>query len=51
MLDNDIYAYTTDGKAISVNEYKENLDKIMIASDAGEKGYTTAQAKGKISRK
>jgi hypothetical protein len=51
LLDNDIYAYTTSGESLSVKEYKEHLDKIIIASESGEKGYTTDEARDKISRK
>ena len=32
-------------------EYKEHLDEIIIASESGEKGYTTDEARNKISRK
>ena len=37
-LDNDVFNYTTSGKPLSVKEYKNPLDKIMIASDAGAVG-------------
>ena len=51
LLDNDVYTYTTSGKPLSVKEYKSHLDEIMMASDAGEIGYYTSEAKAKISRK
>jgi hypothetical protein len=51
LLDNDVYAYTRSGKPLSVQEYKVHLDEIMMASDAGEIGYSTNEAKAKISRK
>lgn len=51
LLDNDIYAYTTSGKSLTIKEYKEHLDEIIIASESGEKGYTTDEARNKISRK
>jgi hypothetical protein len=51
LLNNDIYTYSTSGKPLSVKEYKEHLDQIMIVSDAGEKGYSTQEAKNKIIKK
>ncbi|GEC79092.1 hypothetical protein [Flavobacterium aquatile] len=51
LLDNDVYTYTTSGKALSVKEYREHLDHIIVASDSGEKGYSTNEARNKISRK
>ncbi|MGG7036564.1 MAG: hypothetical protein ACI7YS_15415, partial [Flavobacterium sp.] len=45
LLDSDIYAYSTSGKPLTAKEYKEHLDQIMIASDAGAKGYSTEEAK------
>lgn len=51
LLDNDVYTYTTSGKSLSVKEYKEHLDEIIVASDSGEKGYSTNEARNKISRK
>lgn len=51
LLDNDVYAFTTSGEPLSVKEYRNHLDEIMMASDAGEKGYTTEEAKNKISKK
>lgn len=51
LLDNDVYTYTTSGKSLSVKEYKEHLDDIIVASDSGEKGYSTNKARNKISRK
>ena len=51
LLNNDIYTYSTSGKPLSVREYKEHLDQIMIDSDAGKKGYTTQEAKNKITTK
>ena len=35
----------------TIKEYKNHLDQIMIASDSGEIGYTTEEAKSKINRK
>jgi hypothetical protein len=51
LLDNDVYAYTRSGKPLSVQEYKVHLDEIMMAPDVGEIGYSTSEAKAKISRK
>lgn len=51
LLDSDIYAYSTSGKPLTAKEYKEHLDQIMIASDAGAKGYSTEEAKNKILKK
>lgn len=51
LLDNDVYTYTTSGKSLSVKEYKEHLDEIIVASDSGEKGYSTNEARSKINRK
>lgn len=51
LLDSEIYTYSTSGKPFTVKEYKNHLDEIMIASDSGEMGYTTEEAKNKIIRK
>ena len=51
LLDKDVFAYTTSGKPLSVKEYKNHLDEIMIASDSGAVGYSTAEAKSKLKRK
>ena len=51
LLDNDVFTYTTSGKPLSVKEYKNHLDKIMIASDSGAVGYSTVEAKNKLKRK
>ena len=51
LLDNDVFTYTTSGKPLSVKEYKNHLDKIMIASDSGAVGYSAAEAKNKLKRK
>lgn len=51
LLDKDVFAYTTSGKPLSVKEYKNHLDEIMIASDSGTVGYSTAKAKSKLKRK
>lgn len=51
LLDKDVFAYTTSGKTLSVKEYKNHLDEIMIASDSGAVGYSTAEAKSKLKRK
>ena len=51
LLDNDVFLYKTNGIPLSINEYKNHLTKIMIASDSGEIGYTTQEAKSKIIRK
>ncbi|REH00084.1 hypothetical protein [Flavobacterium aquicola] len=45
---NDIYIYSTEGKPLTVKEYKNHLNDIMKLSDAGEVGYTTEQARKKI---
>ena len=51
LLNNDIYAYSTDGKALTVNEYENHLNEIMKLSDAGEIGYSTDEARKKIIKK
>ena len=51
LLNGDIYAYSTDGKSLTVKEYKNHLNEIMKLSDAGELGYTTKEAIKKIIRK
>lgn len=51
LLDKDVFTYTTSGKSLSVKEYKNHLDKIMIASDSGAVGYSTEEAKNKLNRK
>jgi hypothetical protein len=51
LLDKDVFTYTTSGKPLSVKEYKNHLDKIMIASDSGAVGYSTEEAKCKLKRK
>lgn len=51
LLNSDIYTYTTDGKPLTVNEYKNHLSEIMKLSDSGEIGYTTEEARKKIHRK
>ncbi|TRX02247.1 hypothetical protein [Flavobacterium gawalongense] len=51
LLDDEIYTYTTSGKPLSVKEYENHLNQIMIASDSGEKGYTTEEARSNIVRK
>lgn len=51
LLDKDVFAYTTSGKPLSVKEYKNHLDEIIIASDSGAVGYSTAEAKSKLKRK
>lgn len=51
LLDNEVFTYTTSGNALSVKEYKNHLDKMMIASDSGSVGYSTEEAKNKLKRK
>jgi hypothetical protein len=51
LLNKNVFTYTTSGKALSVKEYKNHLDKILIASDSGAIGYSTLEAKNKIMRK
>jgi len=51
LLNGDIYAYSTDGKPLSVKEYENHLNDIMKLSDAGEIGYSTEEARNKIKRK
>ena len=51
LLDNEVYAYSTSGNSLSVKEFKNHLNQIMTASDSGEKGFTTDEAKEKIIRK
>ena len=51
LLNNDIYTYSTDGKSLTVKEYRDHLDEIMKLSDAGEVGYTTEEARKIIIKK
>ena len=51
LLDKEVFTYTTSGNPLSVNEYKEHLDTILIASDSGAVGYSTSEAKNKLKRK
>lgn len=51
LLDKDVFTYTTSGNSLSSKEYKNHLDKIMIASDFGAVGYSTIEAKSKLKRK
>lgn len=51
LLDKDVFTYTTSGKPLSVQEYKNHLDEIMIASDSGAVGFSTTEAKSKLKRK
>lgn len=51
LLDKDVFTYTTSGKPLSVKEYKNHLEGIMIASDSGAIGYSTTEAKNKLKRK
>ncbi len=51
LLDKDVFTYSTSGKPLSVKEYKNHLDEIMIASDSGAVGYSTNDAKSKLKRK
>ncbi|TRX40061.1 hypothetical protein [Flavobacterium restrictum] len=50
LLNKNVFTYTASGKALSVKEYKNHLDKILIASDSGTLGYSTLEAKNKIIR-
>jgi hypothetical protein len=45
LLDKDVFTYTTSGKSLSVKEYKNHLDEIMIASDSGAIGYQQRRLK------
>ncbi|WP_396168671.1 hypothetical protein [Flavobacterium sp.] len=51
LLDKDVFTYTTSGKPLSVKQYKNHLDEIMIASDSGAVGFSTTEAKSKLKRK
>ena len=51
LLNNDIYCFTTAGKALTAAEYKDHLTEIMKVSDANEMGYSTDEARQKIVRK
>jgi hypothetical protein len=51
LLNKDVFTYTTSGKPLSVSEYKNHLDQIMVASDSGANGYSTTEAKNKLNRK
>lgn len=50
-LDKDVFTYTTSGRPLSAKEYKNHLNKIMIASDSGAVSYSTNDAKSKLKRK
>lgn len=50
LLDNETYTYTASGKPLSKKQYTNHLTQIMIASDAGERGYDTKSAREKIIR-
>jgi hypothetical protein len=49
LLNKNVFTYTTSGKALSVKEYKNHLDKILIASDSGAIGYSTFEGSHKKS--
>lgn len=51
LLNKDIYTYSTDGKPLTTEEYKNHLDEIMKLSDEGEQGYSTEDARKKIIKK
>lgn len=51
LLNSDIYAYSTDGKSLTVKEYKNHINETIKLSDAGEMGYTSEEAMKKIIRK
>ena len=51
LLDKGVFTYTTSGNPLSIKEYKNHLDTIMTASDAGAVGYSTEEAKSKLKRK
>ena len=51
LLDNDVYTYTTSGKPLTTAAYKNHVTEIMNVSEASEMGYTTEEARKKISRK
>ncbi len=48
LLNNDVLTYTTDGKPLTVKEYKDHLQEIINVSYAGEPGNTTDEARKKI---
>lgn len=51
LLDKDVFTYTTSGKPLSVKEYKNHLDQIMVATDSGAIGYSITEAKSKLNRR
>lgn len=51
LLNSDIYAYTTNGKPLTVGEYKNRLDEIIKLSDTGELGFSTEDARKGIVKK
>jgi hypothetical protein len=51
LLNKEVYSYTTSGKPLTTKEYKKHLSEIIKASDAGEIGYSTDQARKKIVKK
>lgn len=51
LLNNDIYAYSTSGESLTINQYKSHLSEIMNLSDAGEAGYSSEEARKKIIKK
>jgi hypothetical protein len=51
LLDKDVYTFTTSGKPLSTSAYKNHLTEIIKVSEDGDIGYTTDEARKKISRK
>ena len=51
LLNKEVHTFTTSGKPLSTEEYKNHLTGIMRVSEAGEPGFTTHEARKKISRK
>lgn len=51
LLDEEVFTYKTDGTALTKKEYQIHIAKVLQASEEGEIGYSTAEAKDKIKRK
>ena len=51
LLDEEAFLYKTDGTSLTKKEYQIHISKILKASEGGEKGYSTEEAKGKIIKK
>lgn len=51
LLDEEAFIYKTDGTSLTKKEYQVHVSKIIQASEDGEKGYSTEEAKAKIKKR